>query len=130
MVLAVQPALEELALRGLAGTVGTFERNQQAARLLAGGDHPPDLLWGRQPLHSIRYDTTVEFTIIQGSAVLQAGFYGMAAVIVVAASLLVKRVRFTVAAVAWVAGVSAASYAGLFMPRGGPRWCWPPGPGT
>jgi hypothetical protein len=62
----------------------------------------------------------VEFTIIPGSAVLQAGFYGMAAVIVVAASLLVKRVRFTVAAVAWVAGVSAASYAGLFMPRGGP----------
>lgn len=62
----------------------------------------------------------MEFAIIPGSALLQAGFYGMAAIIVAAACVLVRRTRFTVAAIAWVTVVSAASYAGIFMPRSGP----------
>jgi hypothetical protein len=85
---------------------------------------------------SAGYDITVDITILPGSPFLQACFYALAAGIVLAATMLVRAAarrcgdspaaaarlqqRFLVAAVAWVGAVSAASFSGLLLPRGGP----------
>jgi hypothetical protein len=78
----------------------------------------------------------VDITILPGSPFLQASFYALAIAIVLAATALVKiaalrcgdspaaasrlQRRFLVAAVGWALAVSAASYSGLLLPRGGP----------
>jgi uncharacterized membrane protein len=83
-----------------------------------------------------RYDITVEIRILPGSPVLQASFYGIAALIVVAAALLVRRAslgsgdspaaaarlqrRFLIGAAIWIGLVSALSFSGLLLPRGRP----------
>lgn len=75
---------------------------------------------------------------LPGSWLLQAWFYGLAAAILVAASLLVGRSarvfgdapgeaarrsrRFQMAAASWVTIVSAASYSGVLNPLAGPPW--------
>lgn len=74
--------------------------------------------------------------ILPGSWFLQAFFYGLAAVILVAAAVLVRRAslacgdgpaaaaalqrRFTIGAAFWVGVVGAVSYAGWLLPRDGP----------
>ena len=76
------------------------------------------------------------FSILPGSALLQSFFYGLAAAIVIAAGLLVKRAalacgdspqqasalqrRYAIGAAVWLCAASAASYSGLLLPRGGP----------
>ena len=78
----------------------------------------------------------MEITVPDGTPVLQAAFYILAAVIVVAAIVLLGRAalasgdsiidaralqrRFTIWSAAWISVVSAASYAGLLLPRRGP----------
>jgi hypothetical protein len=77
----------------------------------------------------------VEIRILPGSPFLQACFYGLAVVIVIAAAVLVRSAslrsgdsapdasrlqrRFAVGAIVWLAAVGAASFAGLLLPRGG-----------
>jgi hypothetical protein len=74
----------------------------------------------------------VDIRILSGSAFLQACFYGLAAVIVVAAALLLERAslaagdtpqqagslqrRFLAGATIWIGLVSAAAFAGLLLP--------------
>lgn len=76
------------------------------------------------------------FAILPGSLFLQACFYGIAAAIVIAAGVLLKRAsrncgdspqqaaalhrRYSIAASLWLFVVSAASYSGALLPRGGP----------
>ena len=76
------------------------------------------------------------FSILPGSALLQALFYGLAALIVIAAGVLLKRAarhvgdsqdqaaalqrRYYIGASIWLVVVSAASYSGALLPRGGP----------
>jgi hypothetical protein len=78
----------------------------------------------------------VDVVILPGSAWLQAFFYGIAAAIVIAAGVLVKLAsvrsgdsqqqatslqgRYAIGATIWLFVVSAASYSGLLLPRGGP----------
>ena len=78
----------------------------------------------------------MEFAILPGSAFLQACFYGIAAAIVIAAGLLLKRAalnsgdtagaaaalqgRYAIGASIWLFVVSAASYSGALLPRDGP----------
>jgi hypothetical protein len=78
----------------------------------------------------------VTLEIPPGSPFLQAAFYGLAAFAIVAAGVLVRMAsravgdgdaaaaalqrRYFAAALAWVAAVSGASFAGLLLPRGGP----------
>jgi hypothetical protein len=78
----------------------------------------------------------VEFSILPGSAFLQAIFYGLAALIVAAAGVLVRMAslrcgdsppqaaallrRYSIGAALWLGAVSAASYSGALLPRGGP----------
>ena len=78
----------------------------------------------------------MDVVILPGSAWLQAFFYGLAAVIVIAAGVLVKSAslrsgdspqqaaslqgRYSIGATIWLFVVSAASYSGLLLPRGGP----------
>ena len=78
----------------------------------------------------------MEFTILPGSPLLQSLFYGLAALIVIAAGMLVKRAalsvgdspqqaamlqrRYAIGASLWLLVVSAASYSGILLPRGGP----------
>jgi hypothetical protein len=85
---------------------------------------------------SARYDITVEFAVLPGSALLQACFYGIAAAIVFTAGVLLKRAalncgdsprqasalqgRYSIGASLWLFAVSAASYSGALLPRGGP----------
>jgi hypothetical protein len=85
---------------------------------------------------SDRYDITVQFSILPGSALLQAAFYGLAALIVIATGLLLKRAahhvgdspqqaaslqrRYYSGASIWLVVVSAAAYSGALVPRGGP----------
>ena len=80
--------------------------------------------------------SAVEFVILPGSALLQALFYGLAALIVIAAGVLVKHAsvrrgdspaqavalqrRYWIGAALWLFVVSAASYSGALLPRGGP----------
>lgn len=74
--------------------------------------------------------------VLSGSAVLQASFYALATLIVIAAGVLVYRAaincgdtppvaaslqrRYWVGAAIWVGGVSAASYSGAMLPRDRP----------
>jgi len=83
-----------------------------------------------------RYDITVDYPIVPGSWFLQACFYGLAAVILIAVSVLVRRAslacgdgpaaasalqqRFMTGAGLWVAAVGAAAYSGWLLPRAGP----------
>ena len=76
----------------------------------------------------------MELPLLPGSAFLQACFYGLASAVLLAASLLLRKAaisaghanpaaiqrRFHLAAALWVGAVSAASYAGALLPRGGP----------
>ena len=75
----------------------------------------------------------MELTILPGSPFLQACFYGLATSVLIAAAVLLRRAsiavggsnpetirhRFHAAAALWVGAVSAASYAGALLPRGG-----------
>ena len=74
--------------------------------------------------------------ILPGSALLQSFFYGLAALIVIAAGVLVKYAsrrhgdsdalasalqrRYWIGASIWLFVVSAAAYSGALLPRGGP----------
>ncbi len=76
------------------------------------------------------------YTILPGSLFLQFCFYGLAAAIVIAAIVLVRRAslasgdapelasalqrRFAIGAAFWLGAVSAASFFGVLLPRGGP----------
>lgn len=78
----------------------------------------------------------MEIRVLPGSPFLQACFYGLAALIVVAAALLVRRAalvsgdspgtaarlqrRFLIGAALWLIAVGAASFSGLLLPRSGP----------
>ena len=78
----------------------------------------------------------MQFSILPGSALLQAAFYGLAALIVIATGLLLKRAahhvgdspqqaaalqrRYYMAASIWLVVVSAAAYSGALVPRAGP----------
>jgi hypothetical protein len=78
----------------------------------------------------------VDIAILPGSPWLRACFYGLAALVVIAAGVLVKRAslasgdspqqatalqgRYSIAASIWLFVVSAAAYSGLLLPRGGP----------
>lgn len=78
----------------------------------------------------------VDVAILPGSPLLQAFFYGLAALIVIAAGVLVKRAsrqcgdsaaqatalqgRYSIGASLWLFVVSAASYSGALLPREGP----------
>jgi hypothetical protein len=78
----------------------------------------------------------VDVRILPGSALLQAFFYALAAVIVIAAGVLVRYAalrcgdstaqasslqrRYSIGASAWLFVVAAASYSGALLPRGGP----------
>jgi hypothetical protein len=80
-----------------------------------------------------RYDITVEIRFLPGSPFLQASFYGLAVLIVIAASRLVRSAaaasgdapkdaarlqrRFLIGALVWVAVVSVAALSGLLLPR-------------
>lgn len=77
----------------------------------------------------------MEFAILPGSAFLQACCYGIAAAIVIAAGMLLKRAalnsgatagaaaalqgRYSIGASSWLFVVSAASYSGALLPRDG-----------
>lgn len=78
----------------------------------------------------------MEFAILSGSAWLQAAFYGLAALIVITAGMLLKMAalncgdspqqaaalqrRYAIGASTWLLAVSAAAYSGALLPRGGP----------
>ena len=78
----------------------------------------------------------MEYQIFPGSVFLQASFYGLAALITIAAGVLLKSAarncgdaphlarslqrRYWAGAAMWLGAVSAASYSGALLPRGGP----------